>query len=150
MPEQPQRAREAIAQNRRADVPDVHRLGDIWRTEINHHRAPLPRRLEDLLATARDLREHLCQRGGLEAEIEEPRAGQLDRLAPFRHVEFREHVRAELARIQLALLRHGHQRARLVIAKLRIRARADENAAELGVGQNRGDGLLQAGFEGAK
>ncbi len=33
--EQPQRAREAIAENRRADVANVHRLGDVRRAEIN-------------------------------------------------------------------------------------------------------------------
>ena len=35
MAEQPQRARKAIAEDRRADVADVHRLGHVRRAEIN-------------------------------------------------------------------------------------------------------------------
>ena len=41
MAQQPQYSRQRVPQNRRADMPDVHRLGHIWRTEIDDDRAGL-------------------------------------------------------------------------------------------------------------
>src|SRR5207249_1080057 len=46
MPKQPQRARETIAKDRRANVADVHWLGDVRRTEINDDGARLFRLLD--------------------------------------------------------------------------------------------------------
>jgi hypothetical protein len=56
MAQQAQRPRQAIAEDRRADMTDMHRFGDVGRAEVNHHGARLRGFLkEEMIATRRRL-----------------------------------------------------------------------------------------------
>ena len=83
----------------------------------------------------------------LEAEVQETGPGDLDLLAPPAHIELRQHVGGELARVQLARLGQRHERVRLVIAELRIRTGADEQGRRARVGQDGNDGRVKLLFE---
>ena len=91
--------------------------------------------------------ERLHDRGSFEPEVEEARPGNLSVLAPLADVQFRHDVGGQLAWIQLALPGECHERVGLVIAEFRIRARAHQDGAHGGIGQDRGDGGLQTLFE---
>ena len=88
-----------------------------------------------------------ADRRTLEPEIQEARAGDLDRLAEVVHVELRERVGRELARVQLALLAQGHERVALVVAELGIGARTDADGSEGSAGQNLRDRRAEARFD---
>ena len=120
MAEQAQRARKRIAQNRRADVADVHRLGHVGRTEINDHGPRASRFLEEQMFAPRGRFQRLCERGGVEPEIQKTCAGDFDRFAPLGDIKGRDHIRGQLAWVHLARLGQRHQRVDLVIAELRV------------------------------
>src|SRR5256885_9686808 len=101
MAQKPKRPRETIAEDRRANVADVHRLGDIRRTEVNDGRARLLRLLDKGMFGGDGGLQRLRQRRSLEAKIDETRAGQLHRLAPLADVQLRQGIGGELARVQL-------------------------------------------------
>ena len=143
--EQAQHAREAVAENRGADVADVHRLGDVGRTEIHDDGARLgglSRRTD--ARRARPIAGFRRAPSGLSRKFRKPGAGDLDLLAPRGDVESGEHVGGELARIQFARLGQRHQRVALVIAELRVGAGAHEHGGNIGVRQHGADGCLQA------
>ena len=62
-------------------------------------------------------------------------------------VELRLHLLGELAGIHLARLGDGHESVGLVIAKLRIGTRADEQRGGVRVGQDGGHRGLETLFE---
>ena len=64
-----------------------------------------------------------------------------------RHVQLCQHIRRQLARIQLSRLGQGHQGVALVIAKFGIGARAHEDGGGIRIRQNGADGGLQGGFD---
>ena len=103
MAQQPQRARETIAKDRRANVADVHWLGDVRRTEINDDGARLFRLLDKGMFGADGGLERLRQRRSLEAKIDEAHAGQLHFFAPLPDVQPGQYIGRELPRAQLAL-----------------------------------------------
>ena len=145
--EQPQRARQAIAENRRADMPDVHRLGHVRRTEINHHGSRLRGLVKKQVFAARGGLERLRERGMLQPEIQEARAGDFNLLADFSNIQSCQNIGCELTRIQLSRLGQRHQRITLVIAKFRVGTRTDENRREVRLRQNGADGMLQTEFD---
>ena len=83
----------------------------------------------------------------LEAEVEETRPRNVDRVAPRAHIEAGADVGGELARIEFAFLGEGHQGGRLVITEARIRAGPDLDRGQVGIGQDSRDGRVQSGFE---
>ena len=99
-------ARQRVAEERAADVADMHRLGDIRRGEIDDD---APRR--DAAGTPSrssfdPSRRAKCADDGqlrLQPEIDEPRARDLRLLAKIVHLQLRDDVRRELARICAAL-----------------------------------------------
>ena len=139
-------AGEAIAEDGRADVADVHRLGDVRRTEVNDGGAPLRGRLKEQMFAARRGFERLGEHGNLEPKIQEARTGDFHRLAPLVHVEPGDHVGGELARIHFARLGERHERVALVIAEFGIGTRTDQNHGGVGVRQDRADGGLELQF----
>ncbi len=147
MAEQTQDAREGIAKNGRANVTDVHRLGDIGRTEIDHDRARLGRLLEKQVFAAKRANECFADGGWFEGEIEKAGAGDLDFVAPLGDVELGFDVGGQLARVHLALFGERHESVALVIAELGVRCRAHENAGDIRVRENGANGFLQFLFE---
>ena len=125
--QQPQRARQTIAQDGRADVADVHGLGHVGRAEIHDHGPRLRGRLEEEVFAARGGLQGLGQRGRLEPEIKEAGAGNLHRLASIADVKLGDHVGGQLARVQLPGLGQRHEGVGLVIAELGVRAGADQD-----------------------
>ena len=90
--EQPQRARERVAEDRGANVADVHRLGDVRRTEINDDGFRLRGFVEKQMLAARGGFERLRERGIFQPEIQEARAGDFHFLANIGNIEFGQHV----------------------------------------------------------
>ena len=126
-----------IAQDGRADVADVHRLGHVGRTEIHDHGARLRGAVSKKRCSPRAADcQRLRQRGGLEPEIQEAGAGDLHLLAAVANVEFGEHVGGQLARIHLPRLGQRHEGVALVIAELRVGAGPDQHGGDVGVRQD--------------
>ncbi len=122
MPEQAQRPRQRVAEHGRADVADVHRLGDVRRAEINHHRSRAPGFLEKKLPAAGRFAQRVRHHAGFQAKVEKARARNLHRLAPGADVKLGDDRGGKLARIHFARLGQGHEGVALVIAKARFEA----------------------------
>ena len=146
VPEQAERAREAVAENGGPDMADMHRLGYVGGAEVDDDGAGLGGRLEKEMLTAGGGLERFLQGAGFDPEIEETSAGDLDLLAPLAHVEQGQHRGGELPGIHLPLLRQRHQGRGLVIAELWIGTGPDLDLLEGGVGEREGDGGAQALF----
>ena len=106
MPEHSQGPPKTIAKNSGANVADVHRLGHVRRTEVNHDRAWLPGRCDKGMSNEGCGPQRLCQRRVLQAKIHEARSGQFRRLAPFTDLQLRQDIRGELAGVHLSLFGH--------------------------------------------
>ena len=141
--EQPERLGQGIAENGRADVADVHRLGHVGRRVVDDDRARLGGgAVKKMLALGR-ADEGIGEGVGLEPEIEKTRPGDIDRLAAVGDVELLDDLGGEFAGVELVALGQAHEGVGLVVAKLRLGAGADEDARDVGVGHEREDGLLQ-------
>ena len=124
-------------------MPDVHRFGDVRRTEVDDD-GPWLRRLRHKGTFGASLGlKRLGQRRGFEAKIDEACPRQFHTLAPFTDVELRHHLTGDLARIHPPLLGKRYQRVALVVAELWVGARADQQRGGLGARQNLAGGLLQ-------
>src|SRR6185503_3383317 len=101
MPEQPERARERIAEHGRTDVADVHRFGDVRRTEINHNRTGRGDFLEEKMRAARSRLQRFDHGGCLEPKVDKAGTSNLDLIAKIVDLQFAEDVGGELARVEL-------------------------------------------------
>ena len=137
-----------VAEDRRADVADVHRLGDVGRAEIHDHGARLRWRAGRRgVRPARRTASVSSQRGGLQAEVEEAGAGDLHLSRSNRHVESGEDVGGQLARVHLPGFGQRHEGVGLVIAELGVGAGPDQDGGDVGVRQNRLHGCLETLFD---
>ena len=128
-------------------MPDVHRLGDVRRTEVDDDGARLRSFGEKQMLAARGGRDrftHGCRR---ESKIQEARAGDFHLLANVLNVEFGEHVGRKLARIHLSLFGQRHERVGLVVTELWVGAGAHKHGGKVCVRQNRYDRVAQTLFE---
>ena len=109
-----------VANERAANVADMHRLGDVRRGEINDDAL----RLFDLrhadMVIFDDRGKPLRQRCGAECEIEEAGAVHGDFLTQILHLKRRLDLLSEGAGIRLELLRQRHRRVALVVAVTRV------------------------------
>ena len=145
--EQTLHPRQAIAEQGRTNVADVHRFGDVRRAEIDDDGARRSGLLEKEMFAARRAGERLRDSLGLEPEIDKAGPGDIDLFAPLRHVEPGQHVCCELAWVQPARFGQRNERVGLVIAELGIRAWAQLHGRGVSVRQDGGDGGAQATFE---
>ena len=74
--------------------------------------------------------------GGLSRKFRKPAPAISTFSHTFAHVELGEHVGGELARVQLPRLGQRHQRVGLVVAELRVGARADQDGGDVRVRQD--------------
>ena len=140
-------AAEGIPQNGGANMPDVHGLGDVGRTEVDQDRPGTGRRLIKQMFALEGFAQGRSDRPALQAKIQKARAGDLDPLAPWGDIEFLEDFLGELARIALAFLGQGHEGIALVIAKLRVRARPNLHGGQIRLRQQSGHGGAQFFFD---
>ena len=102
-------------------MADVHRLGDVGRTEIDHDAVGLVRERatpsRSSCKSSHRLRRHRLR---LEGEIDETGAGDRRRFAPFPDLEMLDDLLRERARIFSALLRQDERGVRLIIAEARV------------------------------
>ena len=103
--------------------------------------------LEEEMFAARGGLQGLGQRRRFEPEIQEAGAGDLHLLATIADLKFGDHVGGQLARVQFPGLGQRHERVGLVIAELRVRARADQHRGNVSVRQDGSHRLLEALFD---
>jgi hypothetical protein len=127
-------------------MADVHRFGDVGRTEINNYRSGLAGFLEEQMVAARRGPQRFRKSIRLKSEVQETRAGDFHLLAPLTDIEFRDDVRSKLAGIELARLGQSHHRIALVITKLGVGTRLNENVGDICAGQHRPDSFLKSQF----
>ena len=128
-------------------MPDMHRFGDVRRTEIDDDGARVFRFLDEGKFVAGGGVQRLRQRGCVKAKIDEAGARQFHFFAPFADIQPGQYLGCKLARIHLPLLGQRHQRVALVVAELRIGARADEQRPNVRIRKNLASGLLQTVLE---
>src|SRR5437588_5397270 len=146
MAEEAQYARQAIAKNGGTNMADVHRLGDIGRTEVEDDGKGAGCHLEEKIFAPSSGLQCRSQGGGLEPEIKKAGTGDFHGFAPFMEVESGEDISSDLPRVQFAALGEGDQGIGLIIAELRVRTWADEDGSGSGVREDGFNGLLEGLF----
>ena len=123
--DEPRDAGQRVAEDGAADVSDVHRLGDVGRTEIDDHalRVPCFRGAATRIASegAQLLRDPLR----LEAEIEEAGSRNLRLFANFAGFEIVRDFGGQFPRVGLDLLGQNHGGIGLVIAETGVGGRGN-------------------------
>jgi hypothetical protein len=116
---------ETVADDRAADVADVHRFGNVRRAEIDNNRLRIPdaRDIEALVGA--DGVQFACQRVIADGEVQEARAVHADLLAQTGYVERCLDLLGQRARIGLEQFCQRHRRARLVVAVACIGGKSD-------------------------
>ena len=138
-------AHEAVAEDRATDMADMHRLRDIGRAEIN----------EDFLGlgSGGDAEAGVGGEGGngggdegiLQAEVNEPSAGNLGGGGEAGDIELLEDVGGELARVGFFLLGQNHRGVRLIVAEAGVGGLGDFAAG--GVEFTGGERVAESGRE---
>ena len=67
----------------------------------------------------------------LQPEVQKTGPSNLDRFAAVIEIQFVDHLRRELARVQLIALGQADERVGLVVSKFGLRARSNENARNI-------------------
>ena len=142
VPQQPQHARQGIAEDGGTDMADMHRFGGVGGTEVDNHRARLGSLFEEQVPALRGGLQRPGQGGRIKAEIQEASPGDLDRLAPAGQIELGDHCGGQVARIHLPRLGQRDQGVGLVIAEFRVRAGADQNGCGVRLRQDGLKGLV--------
>ena len=128
--EQAQRAREAVSEDRGADVAHVHRLGHIRRAEINHRRFSAKRISQKTnVPRARRLRAFARARKA-SAGNSEARAGNFHFVAKSETSSLASTSVASWRGFSFPRLGERHERVALVIAEFRVGTRTDQNGEE--------------------
>ena len=118
--EEPERAAQGVADHRGADVADVHRLGHVGGRVVDDE---APRRGDRCDAQPRIVhrrRQPLNQPRLLDSQVDEPRSGDLERMAEVGHVDRSGDLGGHLTRRPAQPLPQRHRKIRLVVAELRI------------------------------
>ena len=141
-------AGERVAENGAADVADVHRLGDVRRTEIDDDFQPLFGLGRAAARIGRENPQLPRDPTGLEAEVEEARSRNLRLGAYVAAFELFRDLRGKLARISFRLLGQNHGGIGLVIAEARVCRRHDVTAfgRKSACGERRAQPLRQRGL----
>ena len=137
---------QAVPQNGRTDVPHMHGLGHIGRTEIDHHPFGACHRLGKSLSGYSGLKKSSGNSFRLEPNIDETRSSQFRVMSHFGNIEMAQHFFRSLSGIEFEPLGNRHDRRALVIAKGSIGANLKTDETQIHVGKNRLDGLLKTGF----
>ena len=142
--EEPHDARETIADDGRANVTDVHGLGDVRRTEIDDDRFRLghDRHAEPvILHSGSNL---VGDKRRFQPEVDKARAGDSGRFADLGHLKLRDDLVSQRPRVLLEAFGDRHDAVGLVVAELRIGTRTNQcRASVLGA-----DGREQSLFNG--
>jgi hypothetical protein len=141
-------ARDGVADDIGAQVPDMHLLGEVDPAEVDDDGlGVLGRREAQLGGVERD--EQTRERVGPERDVDEPRAGDRglgQRLGEVAQVRLLDDRGGDLARVLAQALPERHRGVGLEVAELRVAGRADERVRVLDaeraldrVGDRRGD-----------
>ena len=122
---------QAVADDRRADVPHVHRLGDVGRREVDDDRSRLRGRHEAGTGTEQ-IAQAVRDPGVVQADVEEAGAGDLGRAGERLQVDGVGDLAAR-SRGLLQCLGQGHAAVGLVVAELRVIRRADGGLEGVGI-----------------
>ena len=119
---------EGIAEDGAADVADVHRLCHVGAREVGDDGLGLRGRRDAEHRVGGDGAEALFEVGGDDAEVDEPGAGDLRRLAQAGDVEAGDDLLGELAGIRALLFCQQHGDVGLVIAESRVGGDGDDGS----------------------
>jgi hypothetical protein len=115
---------EGVADHRRADMPHMHRLGDVRRRVVEHERPRLrDRRHAEPIDVGRRRLQLIGDERILQSQVDKTRPRDLRRLAKVGDVQPLDERRRHLARRLAEPLPQRHRAVRLIVAKLRILAR---------------------------
>ena len=120
MPEEPKDAIERVADDRAAEMSDVHRLSDVWRREVHDVRARCRSQRHAESIVARQLRGLVGQSIRSHGEVDEARPGDLGRLAQIRHIQLGDQRGGKVTRWLLAQLGERHNAIGLEVSKLAV------------------------------
>ena len=123
MAEEAERAAQGVADHRRADMADVHRLGHVGGGIVDD--------VGPRLRGRRDAQPRIVHRGRqlphepvvFQPQVDETRAGHFRRLAQIGHVEPGNDLGGQFPRLLAQLLAQGHGEVRLVVAEAGVLAR---------------------------
>ncbi len=127
-----ERANHGIADDRAAQVPDVHFLGEVGRGVIHHYGLRLFARRDAEPRIGRGGLHARGEEGRREVDVDEAGAGDLEPLDHAGTVEGRDDAPGELARIRSHALRRAHRAVGLVVAELGARALGQQRLAVRG------------------
>ena len=109
--------RQGVAEERGADMADVHRLGDVRRTEVDHDSPRNGGRGHTQPRIVHKVAEAFRQPRGLEAKIDKTGARDFGRLREGGDIELADDLLGKLAWVGALLLREDHGDIGLIIAK---------------------------------
>ncbi len=137
---------QALADDRRADVADVHRLGDVRRREVDDDGVGRFGRFHAQAIVTQQVAQRRGDPAVIEPDVEEPGPGDLGGAGHRREVDRAGDLGGQLARVRLAGLRDGHAAVGLVVAELRVGARPNRRGEVAGISPL-GDGVGEAPAE---
>jgi len=141
-------ASKRIAQNGRADMAHVHRLGDVRRAEVDYDVSRPTRLFKEQGPAPGSLLECGIEGRGLQFEIEKARACDVHLLAQIINLEPSHDISRQLARVHLARLCERHEGVALVIPKTRVGAGTNQHGAGISIREQLADDILQAYLDG--
>ena len=115
---------QAVANHGRADVPDVHGLGDIGRREVDHHRSRPSGGHNSQLPGAQQVGQAVRYPGIVQPDVQKARSRDLGRPRHRLQIHGVSNLRGQNTRVDPQGLGKGHAAVGLVISKLRIAGRA--------------------------
>ena len=125
MPERREQPREALADHRRADVTDVHRLGDVRRRVVDDDGLGLGRRFDPEPIVPGEVADGPGDPVLSESDVQEPGPRDFRSVGHRAEIDPTADLGRELAGIAAEPLARGHAAVRLVIAELGVGARPD-------------------------
>jgi len=115
-----QQPADRIADDRRADVADVHLLGDVRAGEVDDDRLAHGGGVQTQARVAGQGAQFRAQKAAAHGEVDEARAGGLDPAADVAEIQACEHLPRQFARIALEPLGEAHDAVGLEIAEALI------------------------------
>ena len=131
---------QAVADHGRADVPDVHGLGDVRRREVDHHRSRTVGSRDPGEAAAEQIGQAAGDPGVVQPDVEETWPGDLGWAGQRLEIHGSGNLSCQNAGIELQRLAQGHAAVGLVVTEFRVVRGADGRLEDVGIAAFRSRG----------